>query len=417
MLSPPENHTRFISYLDLLQRISQLTSSAIPVEEILEQLLDQMILELNIKTCWIQFLDKGKEEFRLIAFRGFSEHSVKKMDGLKLGRDPFSQVGLKEEPLLCSDISTNNDFKYISSLIPGTCSLAVVPLLYRGSVLGLMGICSNTPSQFTQQELKLISIIAASISDVVDRAVTVTNKSQKMGANLMAMSERQGLIDALSHELQTPLTALIASAGLLAEEIQREPKGSQPRLIKNILHSSSSLQRRIVELLESSRAKTSQFRIKMKSLDFSRLLGEIIQDFIPLAQVKNQTLTTQIEPSIMVEADEHRLEQIINNLVSNAIKFTPEGGKIKLKAKQSNSEVIVEVSDTGNGIAHEEQQNLFRPYYRVPADRRRYDGLGLGLSITKQLVELHGGKIWMESELAKGSKFYFSLPLSNRIAK
>jgi signal transduction histidine kinase len=169
--------------------------------------------------------------------------------------------------------------------------------------------------------------------------------------------------------------------------------------------------------LESSRAKTSQFRIKMKSLDVSRLLQEIIQDFIPLAQVKGQSLTTQIEPSIMVEADEHRLEQIINNLLSNAIKFTPEGGKIKLKAKQSNSEVIVEVSDNGKGIAHEEQQNLFRPYYRVPADRRRYDGLGLGLSIAKQLVELHGGKIWMESTLEKGSTFYFSLPLSNRVAK
>jgi signal transduction histidine kinase len=417
MLSPPENNTRFISYLDLLQRISQLTSSAIPVEEILEQLLDQMISELGIKTCWIQFLDKGKEEFRLIAFRGFNEQTVKKMESLKLGRDLFSQVALKEEPFLCPDVSTDTSFKFVSSIIPGICSVAVVPLLYRGSVLGLMGVCSDKPNQFTQQELKLISIIAASISDVVDRAETVTNKSQKIGANLMAMSERQGLIDALSHELQTPLTALIASAGLLAEEIEREPKGSQVRLIKNILHSSSSLQRRIVELLESSRAKTSQFRIKMKSLDFSRLLGEIIQDFIPLAQVKGQTLTTQIEPSIMVEADEYRLEQIINNLLSNAIKFTPEGGKIKLKTKQSNSEVIVEVSDTGNGIAHEEQQNLFRPYYRVPADRRRYDGLGLGLSITKQLVELHGGKIWMESALAKGSTFYFSLPLWSRVAK
>jgi len=392
-------------------------SSVSPVNEILEQLLDKVISGLGIKTCWIQFLDKGKEEFRLVAFRGFSEQTIQKIESLKLGRDHLSQVALKEEPLLCPDITADNHYKLISSLLPETRSVVIVPLLYRGSVLGLIGISSELPNQFTEQELKLMSIIAAGTADTVDRAIIATNHDRKIGANLIAISERQGLIDALSHELQTPLTALIASAGLLDEEIQREPKGSQTRLIKNILHSSSSLQKRIVELLESSRARTNQFRIKLQKIDFSRLINEIIQDITPLAQVKQQSLTSEIEPSIIVQADEQRLEQIINNLLSNAIKFTPEKGKIKVEVKKSNSDVVVKVSDTGKGITLEEQQNLFRPYYRVPADRRQYDGLGLGLSITKQLVELHSGKIWMESQPGKGSMFYFSLPLPDRVVK
>jgi signal transduction histidine kinase len=229
------------------------------------------------------------------------------------------------------------------------------------------------------------------------------------------LSEKQGLISTLSHELQTPLTALIASAGLLAEEIEKETKGSQPRLIQNILHSATSLQNRLVELLDISRTKANQFRIKMKVIDFSNLLLEVVQELTPVAESKSQSLVTEVPPSIYIEADEQRLEQILNNLLSNAIKFSPQGGKITIKVEKHDFDLVVAVKDTGPGISKEEQQKLFRPYYRVPADSRRYNGLGLGLFITRQLVELHGGKIWIDSEVEQGSTFVFSLPISKKI--
>ena len=417
MACPSVKPTGFVSYLGLLEGISRLTTRSGSAEEILDQLLDQLICALEIQSCWIQVIDKSSAEFRLLVCKGLAEQTIKKMESVNLGKDRLSQVALNEEPLLCSDVSSDPQFRLMTSLLPGVRSCAVVPISHDGLVLGIMGIGSDVPGKISNDELKLISIVAACASNTVNKAVTGTNNDQKLSASVIAMSERQGLIDALSHELQTPLTALVASAGLLAEEIQREPRGSQPRLISNILHSSSSLQRRIVELLESSRAKTSQFRVRIKNVDFSRLIGEIMQGFIPVAEVKEQSLITQIEPDITVKADAQRLEQIINNLLSNAIKFTPQGGKIRVKARRYNSNVIVEVKDTGKGIGYEEQQNLFRPYYRVPADRRRYDGLGLGLSITKQLVELHGGKIWMESEPGKGSTFFFSLPLAKEVTK
>jgi len=127
----------------------------------------------------------------------------------------------------------------------------------------------------------------------------------------------------------------------------------------------------------------------------------VVDELIPVAESKEQSIVMKIESSLIVEADEQRLEQILNNLLSNAIKFTPSGGMITVKANKQNADLIVEVIDTGHGISEEEQQKLFRPYYRVPADRRRYDGIGLGLYITKQLVELHGGKIWWKANSGK----------------
>jgi signal transduction histidine kinase len=105
------------------------------------------------------------------------------------------------------------------------------------------------------------------------------------------------------------------------------------------------------------------------------------------------------------------------NLLSNAVKFTPRGGQITFIAREDKANLIVEVQDTGPGISKDEQLKLFRPHYRIPGDRRRFPGLGLGLAITKQLVEIHGGTLWVESELGKGSTFAFSLPLVSGKAK
>lgn len=392
--------------LYLLERISKLASSSLEPAEIFEQILDELtsISGLGVQACWIQFLDAENEELRLIACRGFTEKMVEIMNSMKLGKDPISRVVLNGEPLVSSDIS-------IDSIMPGARSLAIVPVVCGGSVLGIIGLCSNTPDKFAGY-IKLLSIIGTCVATAISRVLHLHRNGRTSSAQAISdLGERQELLNALSHELQTPLTALIASAGLLAEEMEKEPRVLQLRLIQNILHSASNLQNRLVEMLDISRNKTSQFRIKIKTVDFPVLLRMVVDELIPVAEGKKQSMVMKIESPVAVEADEQRLEQILNNLLSNAIKFTPQGGRITVKAKKHNADLVVEIMDTGLGISKEEQQKLFRPYYRVPADSRRYNGIGLGLSITKQLVELHGGRIWVESEPGKGSTFAFSIPL------
>lgn len=417
MARSSDNPARIITYLDILERISHLLSKSSEPEEIFEQIIEELISGLGIQASWIQFLDADREELRLVACEGFTEEMSERMDSIKLAKDISSRTALKEERWICSGVGTSSQYSFIGSAMPQMRSVAVFPLRHGGTVLGVMGVGTSTLIRFDEYELKLLSTIAVCITPLVEQSFTIHRRDPKSSAQIVELSEKQEFINALSHELQTPLTALIASAGLLAEEIEKKPEGSQQRLIQNVLHSASSLQNRLVELLELSRAKASQFRVKMKVVDFSCLLVEIVQELIPVAEGKDQSLVTEIEPSLIVEADEQRLEQVLNNLLSNAIKFTPQGGGIKVRAKKHNANLVVEVADTGPGIPKEEQQKLFRPYYRVPADRRRYNGLGLGLFITKQLVELHRGKIWVASEPGKGSTFAFSLPLAKERSK
>jgi signal transduction histidine kinase len=133
---------------------------------------------------------------------------------------------------------------------------------------------------------------------------------------------------------------------------------------------------------------------------------------MPVALKKGQVLTFEAPSSLAsVWADEDRLRQVVLNLINNALKFTSSGGKITLRARDDGVNLIVEVQDTGRGMSKEEQAWLFEPYHRLESEVGHLSGLGLGLSLSKTLVELHGGKIWVESEKGKGSTFSFSLPL------
>ena len=128
-------------------------------------------------------------------------------------------------------------------------------------------------------------------------------------------------------------------------------------------------------------------------------------------------MTLDVPPSVpMVNGDREHLDQVLLNLISNAMKFSGEGTKIRVKLRQKGADLVVSIKDNGPGITEEEQMRIFTPYYRLEADRQRFPGLGLGLTVSKHLVEQHGGKIWVESELEKGSTFFFSLPVAEQEA-
>ena len=227
--------------------------------------------------------------------------------------------------------------------------------------------------------------------------------------------ERLQFINALAHELKTPLTSIVASGGLLLEELKNGGQSQRLRLTENILSATKKLEARLSELLDMARMESLGFKLNLEPLDMRPLLQNIANELAPVAAEKHQVLTVDISsPVPMVNADRQRLEQVLLNLLTNAIKFSGESGEIKLRLKKEGSEVVVEVKDNGPGISKEEQARLFTPYYRIEADRQRFPGVGLGLALSKQLVELHGGKMWVESELGKGSTFAFSLAAAER---
>lgn len=219
-------------------------------------------------------------------------------------------------------------------------------------------------------------------------------------------------VDTLNHELKTPLTSIIAAAGLLAEELEADGQESYQRLIQNILHNSETLEARLAEFLEVIKTGSGGLRLELEPMDIKSLLQGVSWQMSPLIEGKGQHLVVDLPESLpLVQGDRQRLEQVVINLMSNAAKFTPKGGSITLRARQKENELLVEIQDSGIGISKEEQVRLFIPYSRLNSDMQRHPGLGLGLALAKQVVDLHGGKIWVESESGKGSTFAFSLPL------
>ncbi|MFC1902277.1 ATP-binding protein [Chloroflexota bacterium] len=214
---------------------------------------------------------------------------------------------------------------------------------------------------------------------------------------------------ALVHELKTPITPVLFSSELLVGELHEEPWAS---IARNIHRGATNLNNRIDELLDLARVEIGGLQLDKRQINSSQLLNTIA-DYVKALIAKNkQHLVPDIPPNLPpVWADEERLQQIILNLLVNASKFTPEAGTITLAAREQDNSLLVEVQDTGPGIRKKEQEKIFEPYQRKSPDRERLGGLGLGLSLCKNLVELHGGRIWVESQGGRGSTFAFSIPL------
>lgn len=219
-------------------------------------------------------------------------------------------------------------------------------------------------------------------------------------------------VGTIAHEIKTPLTSIIAAAGLLAEELEETGEESYKRLIQNIMHNAGTLEVKLDELLEIIKAGSGRLKLQLEPIDSKSLLQGVSWQVSTLVQSRGQTLLLDLPDSMpLVQGDGQRLEQVVLHLISNASKFTSEGGTIILRAREQGTELVIEVQDDGIGVSQEAQAKLFKPYTRIDADRQLHPGLGLGLALAKQVVELHGGKMWVESEPGKGSTFAFSLPL------
>lgn len=225
------------------------------------------------------------------------------------------------------------------------------------------------------------------------------------------MNKRIELTAGIVHELKTPLTAIISSSELMAENIK---DGILGRVVQNINQSAYDLNKRTNELLEMARGDVGMLHIEKKTLDYCELIRSMeLELFTYLAQkdISLDISTAQDIPDI--DADEERLRQIILNLIDNAFKFTQDNGSVFLEVKRDDSSIITEVRDNGIGLSEEDQKYIFKPYSQITGSNRPAGGLGLGLAIARNLVEAHGGKMWVRSEKGKGSSFFFSLPIND----
>jgi len=216
----------------------------------------------------------------------------------------------------------------------------------------------------------------------------------------------------MSHELRTPLNSIIGFSELLEDETYGALNNKQMKYVGNIVVSSKHLLQLINDILDLAKVESGTVGIHPEKLSLSDAMSVVKSVVEPLATKKDIGLSIEVADGVeTITADPARLKQILYNLLSNAIKFTPTGGKVSITAAASNGNVEISVTDTGIGIGEKDQQCIFSEFLQVEDSyARKYEGTGLGLALTRKLVELHGGRIWVESSPGKGSCFTFTIP-------
>jgi PAS domain S-box-containing protein len=221
--------------------------------------------------------------------------------------------------------------------------------------------------------------------------------------------KRMDFSKALVHELKTPLTPVLASTELLLEEKLSE---TGLILVRNIQRGAANLNLRIDELLDLALGEVGEIQLVYKAVDLPGAVRSVLDDTTPSASAKSISINFKPPGRFpLVEADEGRVRQVVRSLVNNAVRIVPEGGKIELRLHRDGEWAVIEVQDNGRGLAPEDQGHVFEAYRRPRDERRRLGGLGIGLAVARVLVELHGGKIRVSSQLGEGSTFCFTLPV------
>ena len=223
---------------------------------------------------------------------------------------------------------------------------------------------------------------------------------------------KDAFLASMSHELRTPLNSIIGFSDLLAEQGAANFNPKQKRFLGHIQQGSRHLLELINDILDLSKIEAGHLELKYEDFEISPAVAEVVATVRPIATAKNIDFASGVAGDLFLYADRLRFKQVLYNLLSNAIKFTPAGGQVSIESSDEQGTLRFCVADTGIGIPAEEQEAIFESFHQVGTTTKGVrEGTGLGLAITKRLLEQHGGSIWVESELGKGSRFFFTLPL------
>lgn len=308
-------------------------------------------------------------------------------------------------------------------------SMVVVPLLVGHRTLGVLSVYSDTVNAFDSEAIHLVEAFAsqasaalnnAQVYDQAERGRRTAETEQQRLRELEHMKD--DFLSTAAHELRTPLTSIRMSAGLAFEQLQvlaaRDDLAGKinPRLVdlmRLILEGSVRMHSLVNDLLDLTRLEQGSAVLTFADLDLRDVVNESVAATLPLFESKGQTLAVRVpEYSCSVAGDSRRLEQAVMNFLSNASKYSPDGTQAEIRIVRSAGDCMVMVRDKGPGVPEEEREHIFERFYRSTLHRQdRTPGTGLGLPITRQIAELHGGRVWVEPAPTGGSIFVLSLPL------
>ena len=411
---------RSVSELKALGEVGQAVSSTLDLETVLTRIASHAVQLTDVAGGVIYEYDEKLEEFHL---RGTHQIEKEFVDALRespirLGGGALGKAAFSRAPVEVADILDELEFS-ATRMRPvlrqlGYRSLLAVPLLREDEIMGGLTIFRRIPGSFPPEVVNLLQTFATQSVLAIQNARLfreIEEKSQQIEA---ANRHKSEFLANMSHELRTPLNAIIGFSEVLGERLFGELNEKQAEYTEDILTSGRHLLSLINEILDLSKVEAGRMELELATFDLPSAIDNARTFVRERATKHGITLDVCVDERLGdFVGDERKIKQILLNLLSNAVKFTPAGGRIGINARQTNGAVEISVSDTGIGIAPEDQPRIFEEFRQVGTDyAHKSEGTGLGLTLAKKFIELHGGKIWVESEVGKGSTFTFTLPIT-----
>jgi signal transduction histidine kinase len=359
---------------------------------------------------------KGDDFFRAEASYGLSPPHKDLLDRTpwKAGRESgIGRVLLERAPIHIVDVTTDPEYRMVEiQKAGGYRSLFGVPLQREGTLIGVLILARREVRPFTEKQIGLVQTFADQAVIAIDN-VRLFDEIQDKSRQLEEASQHKSQFLAnMSHELRTPLNAILGYTELMADGAYGEPSEKMLGILKRLEANGKHLLGLINDVLDLSKIEAGQLVLELSDYCIQDIAQTVRSTLEPLAADKKLAFKVEMAPQLPPgRGDGRRLTQVLINLVGNAIKFT-DAGEVAIKAEANNGSFHVFVRDTGPGISSADQARLFQEFQQADnAVTRKKGGTGLGLAISKRIIEMHGGKIWVESQPGQGSTFSFTLPV------
>jgi signal transduction histidine kinase len=410
--------TRSVGELRALGDVGRALSSTLDLDTVLQTIVTRASQLAGTDACSVFEYDEATEAFHLRATHNLDEAVVAlaRRSPIRKGEGVQGRMAVTRQPVQIPDIAAEDAYRGPLRdilLRTGTRALLAIPMLREDELIGGLTVNRKTPGAFAPEVLELLQTFATQSALAIQNARLFREIADKSRLLEAASRHKSEFLANMSHELRTPLNAILGFSEVLAERMFGEVNEKQAEYLQDILSSGRHLLSLINDILDLSKVEAGRIELELGRFHLPTALDNALILVRERATRHGITLTQTVAEGVGdIVADERKVKQILLNLLSNAVKFTPEGGRVGLTATAAEGVLTIAVSDTGIGIAPEDQAAIFEEFRQVGRDdARTQEGTGLGLTLAKKFVELHGGRIWVQSQVGQGSTFTFTLPV------
>lgn len=404
-----------VDRLARLQSISGELASARTPEEVADDFFAHAVPAMDGDRGWIGLIDKGVGALRTLAHRGYDSGSLNSFSTIRLDEKlPATEAARTGEPVwIQGPEEYQRRFPELAARSPklGSRALVALPLQAEGELLGVAAIAFMKERAFGLEDRVFVDLVARELSRALDRVQHLDQAREAREEAEQAAKALEEVLAVVAHDLRNPLN-LVKTNAVLLREGAAVPEGKRDRFLEMMGDAADRMEGLISDLLEVSRLEAGKLPLERKEVELGTLVRRALETLEARAEERGVTLslrTDDILPPVYI--DPGRVHQVIDNLVANAIRFSPEGGEVTVAVTAKANALVVAITDCGPGIAREDQAQLFERFWQAAGSEA--GGSGLGLTIAKALIEAHGGAIGVESEVGKGSRFFFTVPRSD----